>query len=230
MFLAGDIRANENLLLTSMQTVFMREHNRIVDRIAATQPGLGAEQQYQLARKIVGAEIQAVTYNEFLPALLGPNAPTAQAYTYLPKVDGTITNSFAHSAFRFGHSALNNSLLLANANGNAGYFNKVDGYAALQVEKPTTKQMSGLAVVDEVTFTVRLTDSFSQFPILLGFQAFYPMPQAAYGDLKTLLDAYRKAVAAIDGEQTLAAEIRGVERAVEQVEDVRGGIEAGHRP
>src|SRR5262245_22163811 len=36
----------------------------------------------------------------------------------------------------------------------------------------------------------------------------------AYGDLKTLLDAYRKAVAAIDAEQTLAAEIRGVERAV----------------
>ncbi|HET7131646.1 MAG TPA: ATP-binding protein [Gammaproteobacteria bacterium] len=36
----------------------------------------------------------------------------------------------------------------------------------------------------------------------------------AFGDLNTLLDAYRKAVAAIDGEQTLAAEIRGVERAV----------------
>lgn len=118
LFLAGDIRANENLMLTSLQTVFMREHNRIVDRIAATQPTLNAEQQFQLARKIVGAEIQAVTYKEFLPALLGPNAPTAQAYSYLPNVDGSITNSFAHAAFRFGHSTLNSNLLLASASGN----------------------------------------------------------------------------------------------------------------
>ena len=82
LFLAGDIRANENLLLTSMQTVFMREHNRLVDLIAVQQPGLNAEQQYQLARKIVGAEIQAITYKEFLPALMGSAAPTVQGYHY----------------------------------------------------------------------------------------------------------------------------------------------------
>jgi hypothetical protein len=117
LFLAGDIRANENLLLTSLQTVFMREHNRLVDRIVAQQPWLNADQQYQLARKIVGAEIQAITYNEFLPALLGAGAPTAQAYVYTPKTDGSVTNSFAHSAFRFGHSAVSSSLLLANAGG-----------------------------------------------------------------------------------------------------------------
>jgi hypothetical protein len=117
LFLAGDIRANENLMLTSLQTVFMREHNRVVDRIAATQPGLSANEQYYLARKIVGAEIQAVTYNEFLPALLGPNAPSAQAYSYQPNVDGSITNSFAHAAFRFGHSTLNSGMLLANNSG-----------------------------------------------------------------------------------------------------------------
>ena len=43
----------------------------------------------------------------------------------------------------------------------------------------------------------------------------------AFGDLKTLLDTYRKAVAAIDGEHALAAELRGMERAVklEQLAD-----------
>jgi oligopeptide transport system substrate-binding protein len=71
-----------------------------------------------------------------------------------------------------------------NGNGNANYFSKVAGYAALQAERPATKEMTGLRVVDDTTFTVQLTDSFSQFPILLGFQAFYPMPQAAYGDIK----------------------------------------------
>ncbi len=117
LFLAGDIRANENLMLTSLQTVFMREHNRVIDRIAATQPGLSADQQYYLARKIVGAELQAITYNEFLPTLLGPNAPSAQSYSYQPNVDGSITNSFAHAAFRFGHSTLNTNMLLVNNSG-----------------------------------------------------------------------------------------------------------------
>ena len=81
LFLAGDIRANENSLLTSLHTVFAREHNRLVDVIAAQQPALNAEQQYQLARKIVGAEMQMITYQEFLPALAGqrPAVPKAEA-------------------------------------------------------------------------------------------------------------------------------------------------------
>ena len=76
-----------------------------------------------------------------------------------------------------------------NANGNSGYFSKVEGYAALQAERPTTREMTGLRVVDDTTFTVQLKDSFSQFPILLGFQAFYPMPAAAYSDLKAYEEA-----------------------------------------
>ena len=76
-----------------------------------------------------------------------------------------------------------------NANGNAPYFNKVEGYAALQADHPTIREMSGLAVVDDTTFTVRLADSFSQFPVLLGFQAFYPLPRSAYGDLKAYEEA-----------------------------------------
>lgn len=119
LFLAGDIRANENLLLTSLQTVFMREHNRLVDRIATLKPSLNAQEQYNLARKLVGAELQAITYNEFLPALMGSNAPAAQDYVYRPDEDATVTNSFSAAVFRFGHSALGDSLLLANNNSQA---------------------------------------------------------------------------------------------------------------
>lgn len=117
LFLAGDIRANENLLLTSMQTVFMREHNRLVGLIEVQQPALNAEAQYQLARKIVGAQIQAITYKEFLPALMGSAAPTVQGYSYSSSEEATITNSFAHAAFRFGHSALTSNVALANSTG-----------------------------------------------------------------------------------------------------------------
>ena len=38
MFVAGDIRANENLLLISFHTVFMREHNRTCDDLIANNP------------------------------------------------------------------------------------------------------------------------------------------------------------------------------------------------
>jgi oligopeptide transport system substrate-binding protein len=76
-----------------------------------------------------------------------------------------------------------------NGYGNAGYFTKIEGYADLQADHPTTREMSGLAVVDDLTFTVRLTDSFSQFPILLGFVAFYPLPRSAYGDPRAYEEA-----------------------------------------
>lgn len=117
LFLAGDVRANENLLLTSLHTVFVREHNRVVDRIATMLPSFSQEDQYRLARAIVGAELQAITYKEFLPALLGSSAPTAQAYAYDANVNGSVGNAFAHSAYRFGHSALSSNIQLSNSAG-----------------------------------------------------------------------------------------------------------------
>src|SRR4051812_6310067 len=77
LFLAGDVRANENPELTALQTLFVREHNRQAAALAVAHPAWTDEQLYQGARAIVIGEIQAITYNEFLPALLGPNAFTA---------------------------------------------------------------------------------------------------------------------------------------------------------
>ncbi|HEY6564318.1 MAG TPA: peroxidase family protein, partial [Pirellulaceae bacterium] len=118
LLLAGDIRANENIGLLAMHTLFLREHNRLVDRIAIQQPGLSQEQQYQLARKIVGAEMQIVTYGEFLPALLGTSAaPLPTAYQYDAQLRPDITQSFAHAAFRFGHSTVSSSAALVGNEG-----------------------------------------------------------------------------------------------------------------
>jgi len=120
LFLAGDVRSNNNVLLSSIHTTFVREHNRLVDVIDAQQPSLTDEEQYQLARKIVGAEMQIVTYNEFLPALMGGTAPSAGSYSYNVNLDThnpSITSSFSSMAFRFGHSALSPELQLVNDTG-----------------------------------------------------------------------------------------------------------------
>jgi peroxidase len=109
-FLAGDIRVNEQTNLIAIQTLFLREHNFWAGEIRAANPGWSDEQIYQLARAIVGAEIQQITYREFLPLLLGPNA-LAPYRGYRPNVDAGIENSFATAAYRLGHSMLSSSLL-----------------------------------------------------------------------------------------------------------------------
>jgi ABC-type oligopeptide transport system substrate-binding subunit len=44
--------------------------------------------------------------------------------------------------------------------------------------------MTGLAVVDDLTFTVELASPFAQFPITTGYTAFYPLPEAFYDDVE----------------------------------------------
>jgi peroxidase len=105
LFAAGDIRANENIELTSLHTLFVREHNRLAGLIAAANPTMSAEDVYQRARAIVGAELQVITYNQWIPTLLGPNA--LSAYNgYDPTVNPGIANEFSTALFRLGHSML----------------------------------------------------------------------------------------------------------------------------
>ncbi|WP_406694128.1 peroxidase family protein [Singulisphaera sp. Ch08] len=116
LFAAGDVRANENVELTSLQTLFVREHNRIADSLRQTNPGMDDETIYQTARARVIGELQAITYNEWLPALLGPGA--LKPYRdYDPTVNPGIANEFSTAAFRFGHSLLGDDVEFLDGNG-----------------------------------------------------------------------------------------------------------------
>lgn len=107
--LAGDVRAAENVALTSMHTLFAREHNWWVEELAARDPDLTDDELYNAARQRVEAEIQAITFNEFLPQLLGED--TITGYTgYDPEVNPGISLEFATAAFRFGHSLLSTEI------------------------------------------------------------------------------------------------------------------------
>src|SRR2546423_10346237 len=112
----GDVRGNENIELTAMQTLFVREHNRIADQLHAAHPSWSDEQLYQEARRLVIAELQIITYTEWLPALLGPNA--LPAYTgYQASVNPGISNEFSTALFRFAHSQLDNDVDRLNDDG-----------------------------------------------------------------------------------------------------------------
>lgn len=115
-FVAGDARANENIELTAMHTLFMREHNRIADRYARLNPSWSDEELYQAARRWVGAEMQVITYNEFLPAILGSQR-MGNYRGYNPNINPGITNEFATAAFRFGHSMIGQDIEFLNNEG-----------------------------------------------------------------------------------------------------------------
>jgi len=111
-FLAGDIRANETLSLLTLHTLFVREHNRLADEIKSANPGWTDEQIYQRARKIVGAELQAITYNEYLPALLGAGAISEyDGYDAQTAPAPHIMSEFSTAAFRLGHTQVSSILL-----------------------------------------------------------------------------------------------------------------------
>lgn len=121
-FLAGDVRGNEHVALTSMHTMFLREHNRLAALIDTTHTDLPVgddaardEEIYQRARKIVGAEIQAVTYNEFLPSM-GISLGTYSAYDNT--IDASIAPEFSTGAYRMGHTQTNNLQLRLGDDGN----------------------------------------------------------------------------------------------------------------
>ena len=87
--------------------------------------------------------------------------------------------------------AWNYTALSTNAQGASYFFANVEGYDQLQGETddagnvttpPAASEMSGLKVVDDTTFTVTLTAPFAQFPVTVGYSAFYPMPKAFFDD------------------------------------------------
>ncbi|MFK7736233.1 MAG: peroxidase family protein [Pirellulaceae bacterium] len=127
LFIAGDIRANENSALAAMHTVWVREHNNVAERIAEENPELSDEEIFQQARQYVTAELQSITYNEFLPALLGRGAINDYE-GYDSSVDPSISNVFATAAYRFGHTMLSSELLRLNEDGSVAE----EGNLALQ--------------------------------------------------------------------------------------------------
>ncbi len=117
-FLAGDSRVNENFALIALHTLFVREHNRYADLIHLKRPEWTDGQIYLAARLIVSAEIQAVTYNEYLPSL----GISLKAYTGFK--ESVAANGIAEvltTGFRLGHTQTPPLRLFMDESGNKDF-------------------------------------------------------------------------------------------------------------
>ncbi|MFK8057718.1 MAG: peroxidase family protein [Saprospiraceae bacterium] len=166
IFVAGDARCNENTLLITMHTLFMREHNRQCDVIAAANPGLSDQQLYLKARQLTSGIVQSIFYNEWMPAV-GIELPTYQGYDQT--VNPAIANTFAAAAFRMGHTLLNGDIRRLHPDGTPfsgvpldlkdAYFNPASLPAAGGVE-PFLK---GMAEQTQQSFDAQVIDDVRNF-------------------------------------------------------------------
>lgn len=106
-FLCGEVRCNEQVSLTVMHTIWLRQHNILAKKLKVLNPFWDDERLFQEARKIVGAMIQKITYFDYLPKVMGVdvfNSLVGSFNRYNRTVDASVPNAFATAAYRYGHS------------------------------------------------------------------------------------------------------------------------------
>jgi hypothetical protein len=159
---AGDVRANENIALTAVHTLFAREHNRIVSLLPQT---LSEEDKFQIARRVVGAEEQYVTYNEFLPAM---GVFLASYRGYDPTVDASLANEFATVGYRV-HSMIHGELEPEAAIGTYSQ-QELDAFEAQGIQAEEEEDQVRLAIPLDLAFgNPALLQRVGLAPLLKGF-------------------------------------------------------------
>ncbi|XP_078526807.1 myeloperoxidase-like [Lissotriton helveticus] len=106
-FTPGDRRGNQNLPYMTINTIFLREHNRLARELKKLNPHWNGEKIYQEARKIVAALMQVITYRDYIPLVLGDwmdiELPPYKRYN--EDVDPRISTVYI-IAFRFAHTSI----------------------------------------------------------------------------------------------------------------------------
>ncbi|HMB91561.1 MAG TPA: peroxidase family protein, partial [Rhodothermales bacterium] len=163
-FIAGDVRANEQPILSALHTLFVREHNRLCDELAADHPTWTDEQLYQHARRMNVGFIQAIAFEEWLPALGVDLAPYAG---YNGAMMPNIMNVFSAAAFRLGHTLINDALRRIDLQGNEmptlslrdGFFNPM----ILKDEGGVEPLFLGMADQRQQTFDAKVVGDLRNF-------------------------------------------------------------------
>ncbi|CAG9787403.1 unnamed protein product [Diatraea saccharalis] len=135
-YLAGDGRINQTPTLAMLHTLLLREHNRVADILQGMNPQWSDERIFQEARRVVIAELQHITYQEWLPLNFGESyfryyriSPSSlYSHDYNADANAAIISSFATAAFRSLHSLVPDSIMTCPSNYYTAYLHKLSDH------------------------------------------------------------------------------------------------------
>ncbi|MBC2775052.1 calcium-binding protein [Rhizobium sp. AQ_MP] len=129
-YIGGDGRANENFTLTSMHTIWARNHNFHVDKLQAAGFEGTPEELFQAAKMVNEAEYQRVVFTEFADALIGGIQGNGSHgfEAYNDQATASISHEFAAAVYRIGHSLIGDTITVKGANGQNVSVNLFDAF------------------------------------------------------------------------------------------------------
>jgi Ca2+-binding RTX toxin-like protein len=129
-YIGGDGRANENFTLTSMHTIWARNHNFHVEKLQAAGFEGTPEQLFQAAKMVNEAEYQRVVFTEFADALIGGiQGNGSHGFEgYNDQATASISHEFAAAVYRIGHSLIGDTITVKGANGQNVSVNLFDAF------------------------------------------------------------------------------------------------------
>lgn len=125
-YFAGDDRLNQTPFLALWHSIFLRNHNRLANRLAKINIHWGDHRLFHEARRINIAIYQKILYEEWLSIFLGKNyckkhglncdcnSLFCDHHSY--DINASTLNEFATSAFRYMHSFINSEFEIYDEN------------------------------------------------------------------------------------------------------------------
>lgn len=113
------------LSLVTVQGLFLRHHNRIASQLKELNPKWTDETLFQETKRIVSAQVQHITYNEYLPLILGGKVMDSFELTlsphfihnYDPSLNPAIFSGFSSAGFRL-HTTVISTIPFRDEEGN----------------------------------------------------------------------------------------------------------------
>ncbi|XP_014771227.1 chorion peroxidase [Octopus bimaculoides] len=166
-FTGGDDRLNENPLILSLHAVFLREHNRIATHLSSMHPTWDDEKIFQESRRIVIAEMQHITYNEYLPYILGPqlmakhdlNVQNSGYTSYDSQVSAGIYNVFSVAAGLYSTSMIRSNFTIDTYHKLSSTFLRADMF--YRNEDVASKIIKGMLTDSSQTVDRYVTDELT---------------------------------------------------------------------
>lgn len=115
--LIGDARNDDNLIVSQLHVLFLRFHNKVVDRLRESEAGLENGALFEKAQTLVRWHYQWLVMNDFLPKIAGDAAADRERESFMDCDEPFMPVEFSCAAYRFGHSLIRESYQLNDESG-----------------------------------------------------------------------------------------------------------------